>query len=172
MSEKTDIAAIEDFVLERFLPYRLSLLSNTVSEGIATAYRKQHGLSVTEWRVVAVLGRFPGQTASEIVKRTAMDKVSVSRAVKRLQLKGLVERKPRQFVHAVDGVSFAIPRGRTLSLVGSKKTSEFLNWRKVLPALFIIFSMKARAFCCLASSGPQSHSGARRVRVSRERLVI
>jgi peptide/nickel transport system ATP-binding protein len=33
-------------------------------------------------------------------------------------LNRVVERKPRQYVHAVDGVSFAIRRGRTLALVG------------------------------------------------------
>jgi DNA-binding MarR family transcriptional regulator len=82
----------EEFALENFLPYRLSLLSNTISEGIAISYRKAHNLSVTEWRVIAVLGRFPGQTASEVVKRTAMDKVTVSRAVKKLLEKDLIER--------------------------------------------------------------------------------
>jgi peptide/nickel transport system ATP-binding protein len=33
-------------------------------------------------------------------------------------LNRVVERKPRQFVHAVDDVSFAIARGKTLALVG------------------------------------------------------
>ena len=33
-------------------------------------------------------------------------------------LNRIVERKPRQYVHAVDGISFAVPKGRTLSLVG------------------------------------------------------
>ncbi len=89
----THISAAE-FVLEEFLPYRLSLLSNTVSQGISSAYRRQYGLSVTEWRVIAVLGRFPGLTASEITQRTAMDKVAISRAVKRLLEKGLLERSP------------------------------------------------------------------------------
>lgn len=82
-----------DFALEAFLPYRLSLLSNTVSEGIASSYRDQHGLSVTEWRVLAILGRFPGVTASDVGARGAMDKVTVSRAVARLGEKGLVRRE-------------------------------------------------------------------------------
>ena len=84
----------DEFLLEEFLPYRLSLLSNTVSEGISATYRKQYGLSVTEWRVVAILGRFPGLTASEVMERGAMDKVPVSRAVNKLQEKGLVDRNP------------------------------------------------------------------------------
>ena len=83
----------QEFALETFVPYRLSLLSNTISEGIATAYRDVHGLSLTEWRVVAILGRFPDLTATDIMARGAMDKVPVSRAVAKLEERRLVRRK-------------------------------------------------------------------------------
>ena len=81
------------FELENFLPYRLSLLTNTVSQGIANSYRDKHDITVTEWRIMAVLGRYSGLTASEVVERTAMDKVAISRAVNSLVARRLLERK-------------------------------------------------------------------------------
>ena len=78
--------------LEHFLPYRLSVLSNRISQAIATRYAQRFGIGVTEWRVVAVLGRYPDLSAGEVAARTAMDKVAVSRAVARLLERGLVER--------------------------------------------------------------------------------
>lgn len=78
--------------LEHFLPYRLSVLSNRVSRAIAQAYSDAFDLSITEWRVLAVLGRFPGSSAVEVAQRTAMDKVAVSRAVARLLELGRLER--------------------------------------------------------------------------------
>jgi DNA-binding MarR family transcriptional regulator len=71
-------------VLEHFLPYRLSILSNRVSRAIAARYAEAFDLSIPEWRVIAVLGRQPGLTAKEICEATEMDKVAVSRAVARL----------------------------------------------------------------------------------------
>lgn len=78
--------------LERFLPYRLSVLSNRISQTIAHAYDRRFGLGVTEWRVMAVLGRYPDLSANEVARRTAMDKVAVSRAVARLLQRGLLQR--------------------------------------------------------------------------------
>jgi len=78
--------------LERFLPYRLSVLSNQVSRGIAETYSGRFGLGVTEWRVIAILGRYPDLTATEVAERAAMDKVAVSRAVRRLLEAGLLVR--------------------------------------------------------------------------------
>ena len=71
-------------VLEKFLPYRLSILSNRVSRAIAARYARAFDLSIPEWRVIAVLGRQPGLTAKDIAEATEMDKVAVSRAVARL----------------------------------------------------------------------------------------
>ncbi|SRR6056297_323082 len=79
--------------LEHFLPYRLSVLSNRVSRGIAETYEARFGLSVTEWRVIAILGRYPGASATEVAQRAAMDKVSISRAVRRLLDYGRIERE-------------------------------------------------------------------------------
>ncbi|MCY7312558.1 MAG: MarR family winged helix-turn-helix transcriptional regulator [Pseudoxanthomonas sp.] len=78
--------------LEHFLPYRLSVLSNRVSQTISGLYRQRFGLGVTEWRTMAVLGRYPDLSASEVAERTAMDKVAVSRAVARLLQRGFIQR--------------------------------------------------------------------------------
>ena len=82
----------ETIALEEFLPYRLSVLSNTISNAIADLYRDRFGLGIPDWRVMAVLARFPGSSAQQLVERTRMDKVAVSRAVARLSERGLLTR--------------------------------------------------------------------------------
>jgi DNA-binding MarR family transcriptional regulator len=79
--------------LEDFLPYRLAVLSNTVSTTVAKAYDKRFSVSIPEWRVIAVLGRFPGLSAVEVAERTLMDKVAVSRAVTKLIKNGRIDRE-------------------------------------------------------------------------------
>ena len=78
--------------LDHFLPYRLSILSNRISQTISGLYGQRFGLAITEWRIMAVLGRFPELSAGEVAERTQMDKVAVSRALSRLLERGLVQR--------------------------------------------------------------------------------
>jgi len=79
--------------LESFLPYRLSLLSNTVSSQIAAMYQDKFGLSMAEWRIMAVLAEYPDIAADEVCRRTRIEKSVVSRALARLLTRHLVQRK-------------------------------------------------------------------------------
>ncbi len=97
--------------LERFLPYRLSVLANRVSRALAAQYRDRFGLSIPEWRVLAVLGRDGRLSAVEIAARTSMDKVKVSRAIAALLHKGLVRRQRDPHDRRVTRIE-ATPRGR------------------------------------------------------------
>jgi len=83
----------DELILEDFLPYRLSITSHTVSTNIARIYEKRFGVSIPEWRVIAILGRYPGLSAVEVADRTLMDKVAVSRAVTKLIKNGRIDRE-------------------------------------------------------------------------------
>ena len=87
--------------LARFLPYQLSIVSNAVSSRIALEYRSRFGLTIPEWRVMAVLGDSGPLTQRDLTQRTLMDKVAVNRACKGLEDRELVSRSP----NALDGRS-------------------------------------------------------------------
>jgi DNA-binding MarR family transcriptional regulator len=94
------------FRLEDFLPYRLSVTSNRVSKLFARRYAEAFGISIPEWRVIAVVGRLGTLSPSAVGEHTAMDKVKVSRAAAGLVARGLL----KQASDPQDG------RGRLLSL--------------------------------------------------------
>lgn len=95
--------------LAEFLPYQLSITSNAVSDLIARAYRGKFALKIPEWRLMAVLGEVASATQRELVAATAMDKVTVNRASKALEERGLIGRAP----NAADG------RSHHLALTGT-----------------------------------------------------
>lgn len=88
-----DIENVSLLRLREFLPYRLSVLSNTISTRIASLYDREFGLSIWQWRVMAVTGDRPDISATEIGQLTAMDKVAVSRAIAAMIQMGYLERK-------------------------------------------------------------------------------
>jgi DNA-binding MarR family transcriptional regulator len=78
--------------LERYLPYRLSILSNKVSTLVAKSYQDKFALSITEWRIMAVLGEYSGISADEISAKTQIEKSLISRAISKLLKRKLIER--------------------------------------------------------------------------------
>ena len=83
-----------ELTLDAFLPYRLSITSNRVSDAVASAYRALFGLRIPEWRLIAVLAEGSGLTQQALGRATRMDKVTVSRAAIALAERGLVRRAP------------------------------------------------------------------------------
>jgi DNA-binding MarR family transcriptional regulator len=84
----------EAFRLEDFLPYRLSVAANRVARLFARRYSETYGLSIPEWRVLAMVGRFGTLSPSAVGEWTAMDKVKVSRAAAGLVRRGLLKQMP------------------------------------------------------------------------------
>ncbi|TVQ29771.1 MAG: MarR family transcriptional regulator [Geminicoccaceae bacterium] len=82
--------------LAAFLPYRLAVLSAEVSRALGRRYDARFGVTIPEWRCLAVLGRKGDLMVSELASRASLDKVKACRALARLRQRGLVAR-------AVDG---------------------------------------------------------------------
>ena len=82
----------DKLLLEEFLPYKLSYLTNLISDDLSKLHTYQYGIANTEWRVMAVLGVSSGVSAGHVAEKTAMDKVAVSRAINNMIKNGLIER--------------------------------------------------------------------------------
>lgn len=119
--------------LADFMPYRLSVTTNAVSDLIAGEYRARFGLKVPEWRVMAVLGDLGSQTQRELVGATRMDKVAVNRACKVLEERGLVSRSP----NIQDG------RSHHLELTAQGRAM----FDEIMP---LALDMEKRLFACLS----------------------
>lgn len=76
-----------------FTPYRMVVLGRKMSEQLGAAYAGEN-LTIPEWRVLAVVSQEPAVAARDVVARTPMDKMAVSRAVAALEEKGLITRGP------------------------------------------------------------------------------
>lgn len=102
--------------LDDYLPYRLSVAANAVSQLIARAYVDRFGLSVPQWRLMAVLGEDSPLTQQALCRRTVMDKVTVMRAARALVQRRLVKRQP----NAEDGRSHRL----SLTAAGERMYSQ------------------------------------------------
>jgi DNA-binding MarR family transcriptional regulator len=80
------------FELERFLPYLLNQAAEAASRSFQAVYRAEYGMTRTQWRVMAHLGRFGALTAADICRRSHVEKTKVSRAVAAMEARGWLAR--------------------------------------------------------------------------------
>lgn len=78
--------------LDAFLPYRLAVSSRRVSRALAQRYENRFGVTIPQWRILAVLGRHSALTANELGAQAQLDKVQTSRATAGLVARSLVDR--------------------------------------------------------------------------------
>ena len=75
------------------LSYRLHVVANLLSRGAELRYRREFGVSLWEWRTVALLGGAPGaQSLNELARAAGIDKSQMSRVVSGLAKRKLVMR--------------------------------------------------------------------------------
>lgn len=90
--------------LKTYLPYRLNLLAELTSENTRDIYRRRHGLTRSEWRVLVNLAEAASLTASDLCARVPAHKTKVSRALAELERRGWIRRTPdprdRRIAHA------------------------------------------------------------------------
>ncbi|MBV7410876.1 MarR family winged helix-turn-helix transcriptional regulator [Maritimibacter sp. DP1N21-5] len=77
--------------MENFFPYRLAVAAAGLSRQLEDVYRRDHGLSREEWRVLFLLADVTSLTSKELSVRSSLDKVQISRAARRLEKKSLIE---------------------------------------------------------------------------------
>ncbi|WP_422037897.1 MarR family winged helix-turn-helix transcriptional regulator [Roseibium sp.] len=93
------------FELQRFFPYQVRVFYSDVTNALSAVYQRDYGMMPAEWRTMAILGAAgTGLQATDIVSRSSMDKVVVSRAVKRMEERGYLKRS----THSEDGRSFLL----------------------------------------------------------------
>lgn len=91
--EGAALIAETDLRLDTFLPHRLDVLNETLTQALTVLLQRQFGLALPEWRVLVTLGQSRGITAKDIGVAAHMHKTKVSRAVAMLEEKGLVSRQ-------------------------------------------------------------------------------
>jgi len=78
--------------LQNFWPYQVVVLADKISRHTISIAKKEAGLNISQWRVLAAVAEKPGRTAADVTTITPMDKTIVSRAVKSLIDLNLIEK--------------------------------------------------------------------------------
>jgi DNA-binding MarR family transcriptional regulator len=79
--------------IRELLSYRLHQVANLLSRGAEMRYRREFGVSLWEWRTIALLGgAHEAQSLNDLARAAGVDKAQMSRVVSGLRSRRLVSR--------------------------------------------------------------------------------
>jgi len=99
--------------LDDFIPYKLAVVANRVSQSIGKLFETRFNIQIPEWRIIMALYSYGDLVFHEVVDRTSMDKARVSRAQRRMVDLGMI----RTYGHPADGRKVILsltPAGRKI----------------------------------------------------------
>lgn len=80
--------------IEETLTFCLLIAVNRIVQPFQESFGKPHDLTLPEWRCMMALASHPGSSGEEVAQRMAMDKMAVSRSLRRLEQSARVNREP------------------------------------------------------------------------------
>ncbi|MGH6626535.1 MAG: MarR family winged helix-turn-helix transcriptional regulator [Burkholderiaceae bacterium] len=81
----------DGLTVDNFLTTLMSHVGNALRRTVTLPYAEQHGMTVAEWRMLSVLAQAHTLPFSELVVLSSTDKALVSRTLRLLEERGLVE---------------------------------------------------------------------------------
>jgi DNA-binding MarR family transcriptional regulator len=81
------------FDLSSFLPYVLNQAAEATSRSFQPFYAGKYGMTRTQWRVIANIGKFGSMTAKQICDISHLEKSKVSRAIAAMEADSLLMRE-------------------------------------------------------------------------------
>ncbi len=95
--------------LDRFVPALLVKISDRLTSGSSRTYRQNFRVGITEWRIMARLAIEPWSPPQAIGQLVGLDKAAVSRSIRVLERRMLVEVRP----HPSDNRSYVLALTQT-----------------------------------------------------------
>ena len=97
----------DDLPLHQFLTYRLSRVQAKLNAQASALLRNYAGLTISQWRILALVGAAGQTRLSELSRIAALDKGLLSRNLKTLIADGLVRSEQDDIDHRVQHLSLS-----------------------------------------------------------------
>lgn len=123
-----------EFDLQEFLPYLLNQAAEATSRGFQYIYAETYGMTRTQWRVLANLGKFGDMTAADICRISHIEKTKVSRAIATLELGGLLRRAASKQDRRAEALSLTAKGTQVFIDLGQRALDYDRELRKQLGA--------------------------------------